>query len=254
MVGVYIDKLKKNGIILEVNCETDFVAKNNKFKELVAKLTKQFASVSQVEESPIKNSIQKYVLNQDRMPKNNEHINEAITHLGEKLQIRRACFIKNHYEDPSISLVGYAHSTEGLNNHLDNVTFGKYGTIVALKQLPESDEQAFSNETETNEEINEIVEPLDFDTAAKQICQHIIVAAPEKVRTDKENSTEQNLNERIETSDENKDKLPRKVALIDQEFLHSDYEKVDDFLKSNNLEVIDFIRIKCGDEIQTEQH
>lgn len=259
LVGVYIDQLKKNGVILEVNCETDFVAKNGKFKELVSKLTKDFATVPQVEERPVSDSIQKYVLNEDRIPKENEHISEAVTHLGEKIHIKRACFIKNHYQDPSISLVGYAHSTEGLNNHLDGVTFGKYATIVALKQLPA--DSSFVNESEppaeeaaemSAEESDEIVEPLDFDAASKQICQHIIVTAPERVRRD---PTEQaNSEVVVESADESTDessaekvKLPKQAVLVEQEFLHSDYERVDDFLRFNNLEVVDFIRIKCGE-------
>ena len=35
MVSVYIDKEKKVGVIIEVNSETDFVAKNAEFQELV---------------------------------------------------------------------------------------------------------------------------------------------------------------------------------------------------------------------------
>lgn len=265
LVGVYIDQLKKNGVILEVNCETDFVAKNNKFKELVSKLTKDFATVPQVEERRVNNSIQKYVLSADRIPAENEHISEAVTHLGEKIRIKRACFIKNHYDDPSISLVGYAHSTEGLNNHLGDVTFGKYATIVALKQLPndssyvnETAEAATASESgageSSAEDPDEIAEPLDFDTAAKQICQHIIVAAPERVRRDPAEQTRSEANEKRtesaeeETGESQAAQLPKQPAvLVEQEFLHSDYERVDDFLRFNNLEVVDFIRIKCGE-------
>lgn len=248
LVGVYIDKLKKSGVILEVNCETDFVAKNEKFKELVSRLTKEYASFPQVEESPIKNSIQKYVLKQDSIPKDNEKISEAITHLGEKIQIKKACFIKNHFDDKSINLVGYAHSTEGLDNYLDDVTFGKYGTIVALKQLPESEvskenfEDSSKNDKEISDQIddlneNEPREVLDFETASRQICQHIIVAAPEKVS---ESNVEQD-NEQVKKQD-------KQTALLDQEFLYSNSENVDSFLKFNNLEVVDFVRVKCGDE------
>lgn len=274
LVGVYIDQLKKNGLILEVNCETDFVAKNSKFKELVSKLTKNFATVPQVEERRVSDSIQKYVLSADRIPTENEHISEAVTHLGEKIRIKRACFIKNHYDDPSISLVGYAHSTEGLDNHLGDVTFGKYATIVALKQLPS--DSSYVNESEAAEpaaaselsadEPDEIAEPLDFDTASKQICQHIIVAAPERVRRDpaeqakSEQAKNEQANEQQRAADDETSRpdeesgaerqavqLPKQAVLVEQEFLHSDYERVDDFLRFNNLEVVDFIRIKCGE-------
>ena len=44
MVGAYIHSNKKVGGLIEVGCESDFVAKNDQFQELVRDLTLQIAS------------------------------------------------------------------------------------------------------------------------------------------------------------------------------------------------------------------
>jgi elongation factor Ts len=44
VVGAYIHSNKKVGVLIEVGCESDFVAKNDQFQELVRDLTLQIAS------------------------------------------------------------------------------------------------------------------------------------------------------------------------------------------------------------------
>jgi len=44
VIGSYIHSNNKIGVLVEVSCETDFVAKNEEFKELVKDLTLQIAS------------------------------------------------------------------------------------------------------------------------------------------------------------------------------------------------------------------
>jgi elongation factor Ts len=46
MVGSYIHAGSKLGVLIEVNCETDFVAKNDEFKALVRDLAMQVAATS----------------------------------------------------------------------------------------------------------------------------------------------------------------------------------------------------------------
>ena len=44
IIGSYIHRNGKIGVLVEVSCETDFVAKNEEFKEFVKDLTLQIAS------------------------------------------------------------------------------------------------------------------------------------------------------------------------------------------------------------------
>ncbi len=46
LIGAYVHLNGKIGVLVEVNCETDFVAKTDDFKELVKNLTLQIAATS----------------------------------------------------------------------------------------------------------------------------------------------------------------------------------------------------------------
>lgn len=72
----------KVGVLVEVNCESDFVAKGDKFKELVAAVAKQIAAVkpATVEE----------LLASDMGGKTVEtFVQEQIAIIGEKISVRR---------------------------------------------------------------------------------------------------------------------------------------------------------------------
>jgi len=44
VIGAYIHANNRLGVLIEVNCETDFVARNDEFKELVKNLAMQVAA------------------------------------------------------------------------------------------------------------------------------------------------------------------------------------------------------------------
>ena len=85
IVGAYTSENGKVGVIVEVNCETDFVAKTDDFKAFVAAIAKQVAeknpaSVEELLEQP-------YVGNPSETI--NALLNAAVAKIGEKISIRR---------------------------------------------------------------------------------------------------------------------------------------------------------------------
>ena len=48
-IGAYIHAGSRLGVIVEVNCETDFVARGDRFKELVADMAMQIAACPDIE-------------------------------------------------------------------------------------------------------------------------------------------------------------------------------------------------------------
>ena len=69
---------RKSGAIIEVNCETDFVAKTDQFKALAASLAKWAAAQADPELAP------------DRLPEDKQaEIKEAIAKVGENIKFRR---------------------------------------------------------------------------------------------------------------------------------------------------------------------
>ena len=85
IVGAYTSEDGKVGVIVEVNCETDFVAKTDDFKVFVAAIAKQVAeknpaSVEELLEQP-------YVGNPSETI--SALLNAAVAKIGEKISIRR---------------------------------------------------------------------------------------------------------------------------------------------------------------------
>ena len=82
IVSANIDAESRSGVLVEVNCETDFVAKNDNFKTFVSELTDAVAGsdASDVESA---NSISKDEGSLD------DFVKAKVIELGENLQFRR---------------------------------------------------------------------------------------------------------------------------------------------------------------------
>jgi elongation factor Ts len=85
MVAAFVSDDLKSGVLLEINSETDFVAKNDTFKAFVEKIGQHIlaaspADVTTLLEQPFTDDKSKSVL---------EYLNTSIAIIGENLQIRR---------------------------------------------------------------------------------------------------------------------------------------------------------------------
>jgi elongation factor Ts len=111
-IGVYVSEDGKRAALIEVNCETDFVGKNEKFQALITDLAKQAAtgSASDVQSflaEPFANDSSKTV---------DQHIKEFIGTIGENIVVARVA----HFETSGV-LGSYRH------------TDGKKAAIVELQ-------------------------------------------------------------------------------------------------------------------------
>jgi len=73
------------GVLVEVNCETDFVAKTDEFKELVKDITLHIAAMNPEDEQVLLN--QSFVKNPEITV--GDYLKEHIAKLGENIVIRR---------------------------------------------------------------------------------------------------------------------------------------------------------------------
>lgn len=83
VVASYIHPNKKIGVLLELNCETDFVAKSKDFQELAHELCLQIAAIG--EEVPLLE--QPWVRDQEKTVK--DLIAEYIAKVGENITVKR---------------------------------------------------------------------------------------------------------------------------------------------------------------------
>jgi elongation factor Ts len=90
IIQAYVSENRKVGVILELNCETDFVARNEQFNELALNIAKHIASLP---ENANKEGSAEDLLHQpyfqDPSKTLQEVIKSAIAKIGENIQIRR---------------------------------------------------------------------------------------------------------------------------------------------------------------------
>jgi elongation factor Ts len=132
----------KHGVLLEINCETDFVARNEQFIE-VAKNISALAMKSKT------NTLDEFLNTSDAQGPMKALMTEAIAKTGENILVRRFASLQLGSENGVIGL--YLHSLGG-----------KMGAIVQI-------------------ESNKPVKPEDLNSLAREIAMHVVSAKPQYV-------------------------------------------------------------------------
>ena len=227
---VCICEKENNFSILEVNSETDFVAKNIEFINFVEEITKlalvNFGIMKKILISKMQNNINV-----------SDNLISLISKIGEKITIRRSDFIE------SDKFINFSYTHLPVKNNL-----GKIGVLLSL---------------ETNKKKNEI---LEF---GKHLSMHIAATAPlaidvsgldkNIIKKEKEIITEELKNSGKDSKIVEKiaaGKLNKFIAdntLLNQEWIMEPKLKVKDVLKKiankDKLKVNKFIRYKVGEGI-----
>ena len=129
MVFATVDKENKLGVVVEVNSETDFVAKNEMFREFVADVA---AVVAKENPATVEELLTKAMPNGDTVE---AALQEKILVIGENLKIRR--FVR--YEGPCVAYI-HAGGTHGVLVNFEvsdevfaNPAFEAYGKDIAMQ-------------------------------------------------------------------------------------------------------------------------
>jgi elongation factor Ts len=117
LVETYIQPGGKVGVLIEINCQTDFVARNDAFKSLVKNLAQQAATADSVESLLAQPYAENASLTVD------EAIKQTIANLGENIQVRR--FVNFTLTTPGV-VDSYIH------------TGGRVGVLVEAAAQSES--------------------------------------------------------------------------------------------------------------------
>ena len=213
--------------IIEINCETDFVAKNNDFITFAEELSDINNSFSSDREKLMSSKMK----NQKTV---NENLLALISKIGEKIIIGRSKTL----EKSDLHVFKYSHTV--VKNNLS-----KLGVIVSI-------------------ETNDISEKLK--TFGKQLSMHIAASNPLAINIEdideKILNKEQDLiMEELKNSGK-KEEIIKKIAfgkinkfkednsLMNQQWVMEPKKKVKDILKElniKNVNIKDFIRIKIGE-------
>ena len=223
LVLAYISEDGKVGAAVEVNSETDFVAKNEEFKTFVETVAKQVVinNPTDVEALLAEDSIE--------MPgkKVSEVLIEKIAKIGENLSIRR--FVRFETADGLIEK--YIHGD------------GKIAVLVNMKntdnelakdicmQIAAARPEFLNEESVPQERLDKEMEILK--------AQAMNEGKPEDI-------AEKIVKGRI-------GKFYSEICLLDQEFVKNPDMKIKDLLKSKGAEVIEFARLEKGEGIEKKE-
>ena len=222
IVAAYVSEDGKIGSVVEVNSETDFVAKNEEFVNFVANVAEQIAkeNPADVEALLAQKSLQ------DSSKTVNEVLTDKIATIGENLSIRRfARFESNALVEK------YIHGD------------GKIGVLVEL-------------ENGTPELAKDVCMQI---AAAKP--EYLDAASVPAERLDKEMEIlkAQAMNEGKPAQIAEKivqgriGKFYSEICLVDQAFVKNPDIKVKDLLASNNAKVLNFARFEKGEGIEKKE-
>ncbi len=226
---IYVCKNENNASIIEVNSETDFVARNEDFQNIVEKLGKLAIKSNNLEDLLSKEVSEESVLVKD-------YITEMIASIGENINLRRM----ENIENKSGIIASYIH-----NQVVDNM--GKIGVLVSL---------------ESDEEENKL------EDLGKQIAMHIAATNPISINVEEipeeilkreraileEEARSSGKPEEIVTkmTEGRLNKFYQESVLLEQTFVVDGESKIKDILKTLDKPVIisGFIRMELGEGIE----
>ena len=222
LVEAYISEDGKTGAIVEVNSETDFVAKNEEFKTFVMDVAKQI-----VEKNP--KDVEE-LLSQEAEFEAGKTVNEAlvgkIATIGENLSIRRFA----RFESKGL-LEKYIHG-DGKIAVLINMTKGDKDLAKDLcMQIAAARPEFVKRDEVPQERVDKEMEILKV--------QAMNEGKPEQI-------AEKIVQGRV-------GKFYEEICLLDQVFVKDTSMKVSELLKQKDAEVVEFARFEKGEGIEKKE-
>ena len=218
LTAIYENENK--AVILEVNSETDFVSKNDKFKDLIANIG-----------NTVLNSNAKTLEEAMELKYNDGTINDYIIAetavIGEKLSFRRFELVEKA-DDENFGI--YIH----LGGKISTLAVVKGGDKALAKSLA-MQITAMNPKYMTAEEVPEEVKAREMSVIKEQIANEkkdVTAEVAEKMANGRLN------------------KFFKEICLLDQEYIDDSKKNVKTFLEENKMEVLSYIRYEVGEGIE----
>ncbi|QLE49345.1 translation elongation factor Ts [Nostoc sp. C057] len=240
LVDTYIQPGGRVGVLIEVNCQTDFVARNEAFKALVKNLAKQAATADSVESL----LAQQYADSTSGTVE--EFIKQTIATLGENIQVRR--FVN----------FAIAEGTQGVVDSYIH-TGGRVGVLVELGSQTES--------VAANSEFQNLARNTAMQVAACPNVEYVSVDQIPAEVAQKEKNIEMGKDDLANKPENIKEKIVqgriekrlKELTLIDQPYIRDQSISVEDLFKQSkaqlgeDIQVTRFVRYILGEGIEKQE-
>ncbi|MFC0524168.1 translation elongation factor Ts [Pontibacillus salicampi] len=211
-------------VIFEVNAETDFVAKNDSFKQLLKELGTHLvqqkpATVEEALEQPLHGEGQTV----------NEYITDAIAKIGEKLSLRRFTIMEKG-ENQAFGAYLHMGGRIGVLSLLEGTTDETVAKDVAMHVAAVSP-RFISRDEVPESEVNQEREVLKKEALAEGKPENIV-----------EKMVEGRLGKFFEG-----------IVLTEQAFVKDPDKKVKQYVQENNATINNFVRYEVGEGMEKRE-
>ncbi|MDB6096723.1 MAG: hypothetical protein JWM09_1001 [Francisellaceae bacterium] len=219
----------KKAIILEINCETDFVAREEKFKAFAKKVA---ARALEKEVKDIESLIA-LSLDDSDAKKIEESRLELISQLGENITIRRIKFIKN----PQGLVGSYGHG---------DANGVRIGALVSLT----GNDTTLANDLPMQvAAMNpEYLKPSEVDNARKEKEKEIYLE--QTLEKEGDSKPREMIDKIVESKLK---KFVNEISLLTQTFVKENNKTIETLLKEKGAEILEFVRFEVGEGIEKKE-
>ena len=222
LVYCYISDDRKVGAVLEVNAETDFVAKNEEFRTFVADTAKQVAikNPKDVEELLAQTSLT------DETKTVQDVLTNKIAKIGENMSVRRF----QRFESTGF-VISYTHGD------------GKIGVLVDCPK---------GNETVAKDVCMQIAAAKPEYLNKEEVPQDVVAHEMEilKAQAMNEGKPEQIAEKMVQGRI---GKFYSEICLVEQQFVKNPDMKINQLLENENTEIARFARFEKGEGLEKRQ-
>jgi elongation factor Ts len=219
----YVLSQGNDAVILEVNAETDFVAKNAEFQNLVKEIA---AHLLATKPADLDAALDSKMANGSTV---NEFITQAISKIGEKISLRRFAF-KAKSDNGAFGEYLHMGGRIGVLVVLEGTTDAGVAKDVALHVAAMNPKYVSRNQV-SEEEVAHEREVL------KQ--QALNEGKPEKI-------VEKMVEGRLK-------KYFEEICVVDQAFVKNPDQTVGQYVASHNAKIAEFVRYEVGEGIEKRQ-
>ncbi|HFQ1850576.1 TPA: translation elongation factor Ts [Staphylococcus aureus] len=220
---VHVETKGNDAVIVEINSETDFVARNEGFQELVKEIANQ---VLDTKAETVEALIETTLPNGKSV---DERIKEAISTIGEKLSVRRFA-IRTKTDNDAFGAYLHMGGRIGVLTVVEGSTDEEAARDVAM-HIAAINPKYVSSEQVSEEEINHEREVL------KQ--QALNEGKPENI-------VEKMVEGRLR-------KYLQEICAVDQDFVKNPDVTVEAFLKTKGGKLVDFVRYEVGEGMEKRE-
>jgi elongation factor Ts len=222
LVDICIDEANKVAALVEVNCETDFVANTDDYKNLVHSIAAHVAATKPADMATLLDST---FTGTDK--KVSEVVTEAVAKMGEKIDLRRFTV----YEYGNHTLGHYIHGA------------GKIGVMVELEG---GDEEVGKHVAMHIAAANPAY--MDRTAVPEEALAHEKEVLAEQARNEgkPEKIIEKMVMGRIQ-------KFYKENCLVDQEFVMDPDKNIATLLKEHHAKALKYVRYQLGEGIEKKK-